>query len=399
MTREVRDLEMQLAAAEQKARLAIGEGDVARAEKAMENVRALRRRIEMLKELDEQARKEVEAARPAGERREREELEREYARVFVKAIRRRPLSADEVDLIHSYRREVLGAVMHEGGVTTAPDGNTSLLVPQDIQTRINAIMRELVDLSQYVRVEQVNTLSGTRVLEKDEAMTPLPVLDEYASAQELDNPKFVPVQYQLRKRGGFLPLTNELLQDSDQNILAYVTDWIARKVVVTRNTLIAGLLDTLTAQAVANLDGIKRILNKTLDPAISLTAVVITNQDGYHWLDTQKDSMGRYLLMDDITQPGRKLLFGRPVVVVPNRYLPSRVDATAGKTFAPIYIGNGRQFAVWFTRGTYELASTREGGEAWRRDSTELRVITRDDLKQWDGAAMVKGELDVTTVV
>lgn len=395
MTREMRELQAKLASAEQNVRLAIGKGRVADAEKGMEEVRALRKQIQMLEELEAAERREAEAAMPAGERREKAELEADYKRIFLKAIRRKALSADEISVANEYRRQIF-AVLHEGGVTTDPDGNASLIVPQDVQTRINEIMRELPDLSRYVRVEQVGTLSGSRVLEKDATMTPLAVIDEYGQLQETDKPQFVSVAYALKKRGGFLPITNELLADSDQNILAYVTNWIAKKVVVTRNSLISALLGGLTAQALENLDAIKRVLNVTLDPAISRNAVIITNQDGYNWLDTQKDSMGRYLLADDITQPGRKLLFGRPVVVVSNRYLPSREDTTAGKTFAPIYIGDGQQFAVWFTRGVYELASTNIGGEAWRRDSTELRVITRDDLKTWDTAAMVKGELDVT---
>lgn len=398
MTHQMRELQAKLAQAEQNARLAIGEGRVQDAEKAMEEVRALRKQIDFLKELEAQEKQEIEASLPKGERKDKAELEQQYTKAFVKAIRRRELTADEIDVVNSYRRHVLN-VMHEGGVSTDPDGDSSLIVPQDIQTRINTIMRELNDLSQYIRVETVNTLSGSRVLEKDETMTPLPELEEYGSAQELDNPKFVPVTYNLKKRGGFLPLTNELLRDSDQNILNYVTNWIGRKVVVTRNSLIAAQLNALPDNVVADLDGIKRILNVELDPAISQNAVIITNQDGYNWLDTQKDNQGRYLVTIDVTQPGRRLLLGRPIVVVSNRYLPSREDTSAEKTYAPIFIGQGDQYAVWFTRGTYELASTREGGQAWRRDSMELRVITRDDLKVWDAAAMVKGLLDVTPVV
>ena len=397
MTHQMRELQAKLAQAEQNARLAIGEGRVQDAEKAMEEVRALRKQIDFLKELEAQEKQEIEASLPNGERKDKAELEQQYTKAFVKAIRRRELTADEIDVVNSYRRHVLN-VMHEGGVAD-PDGDSSLIVPQDIQTRINTIMRELNDLSQYIRVETVNTLSGSRVLEKDETMTPLQVVDEYAEIPELDNPKFVPVTYQLKKRAGYLPLTNELLRDSDQNILNYVTNWIGRKVVVTRNSLIAAQLNALPDNVVADLDGIKRILNVELDPAISQNAVIITNQDGYNWLDTQKDNQGRYLVTIDVTQPGRRLLLGRPIVVVSNRYLPSREDTSAGKTYAPIFIGQGDQYAVWFTRGTYELASTREGGQAWRRDSTELRVITRDDLKVWDEAAMVKGLLDVTPVV
>ena len=138
------------------------------------------------------------------------------------------------------------------------------------------------------------------------------------------------------------------------------------------------------------------MLNVDLDPAISLNSVIITNQDGYHWMDTQVDQMGRYLLQDDITQPGRKLFKGRPVVVVSNRYLSTIQSTIQGSPdLAPIFIGNGEQFAVLFTRGVYELASTTEGGDAWRRDTTELRVITRDDLRMWDAAAMVYGQLEI----
>jgi len=393
MIRELRDLQMKLADAEQKARLAIGEGNVNAAEKAMEEVRALRKQIAMLQELDAEDRRQAAGLTV----KDAADLEEEYRRVFLAAIRRKGLSADDLSIANEYRKMVF-AVMHEGGVTGDP-GDAGLLVPQDLQTRINQILRDMPDLTQYVRVERVSTLSGSRVLEADGDMTPLVVVDEYGQIQPMDEPKFTSVPYKLVKRAGFLPITNELLADSDQNIMAYLADWIARKVLVTHNTLIVTLLDTLSASPLADLDAIKKVLNVDLDPAISQSAVIITNQDGYHWLDTQKDSMGRYLLADDITQPGRKLLFGRPIQPVSNRYLPSRVDQTEGKTYAPIYIGNGKQFAVWFTRGTYELASTREGGEAWRRDSTELRVLTRDDLRQWDAAAMVKGELDVTPAV
>jgi HK97 family phage major capsid protein len=114
------------------------------------------------------------------------------------------------------------------------------------------------------------------------------------------------------------------------------------------------------------------------------------------------DLDGRYLLTDDITQPGRKVFKGRPVVVVSNRYLPTiqgtpavPPDVQGTPDLAPIFIGNGEQFAVLFTRGVYELASTTEGGDAWRKDATELRVITRDDLKMWDAAAMVYGQLQI----
>lgn len=389
MNKKLRELFAQLETMKGEVRALLGEDKVAEAEKKMEDVKALQKKIDLEKQLaalEDELPDGSPVDPPAGADRTAAELEAEYKRVFMKGLRRQRITQEDASIISEYQ-----AAIHEGGVTTDPDGDTGIIVPQDIQTRINEIMRTLNDLSAYVRVEVVNTLSGSRVLEKDEDMVPFAVVDEYGEIQETDNPKFTPVTYKLVKRAGFLPITNELLRDTDQNILQYVTNWIARKHVVTKNTLITTLLAGLTAVPLADLDAVKSVINVTLDPAISQSAVVLTNQDGYHWLDTQVDGNGRYLLVDDITQPGRKLLFGKPVAVVSNRCLPSATEPN----LAPVFIGNLSQLAVLFTRGRYELASTDIGGDAWRRDTTELRTITRDDLVLWDTNAAVYGQLAI----
>ncbi|WP_239646717.1 phage major capsid protein [Bacillus zhangzhouensis] len=43
---------------------------------------------------------------------------------------------------------------------------------------------------------------------------------------------------------------------------------------------------------IEGLDGIKKALNVTLDPLVSPGAIMMTNQDGYNWLDTLKDGEG-----------------------------------------------------------------------------------------------------------
>lgn len=385
MTKEMRELLARLAEAKNRAREAIAKESATDAEAAMQEVRDLQARVEALKELETQEEREFEASRPAAERRERQDLANEYERVFLKALRRKKISPAEAEVIREYRN-----VMHEGGVPTDPDGDSSLIVPQDIQTNINTIMRQLNDLTQYVRQETTRTLSGSRVLEADEEMVPMAVVDEYGEIDEMDNPKFTPVAYKLVKRAGFLPLTNELLDDTDQNILAYVSNWIARKVVVTRNVLIRNKLSELDKVPLADINDLKRVLNVDLDPAISVSSVILTNQDGFHFLDTLEDNDGRPLLQPDPTNATQRLFKGRPIVVMSNRHFPTADDK------APVVVGNLQQLLVHFWRGMFELASTREGGEAWRRDSTELRAITRDDVVLWDEAAAVYGEITLS---
>ena len=269
-----------------------------------------------------------------------------------------------------------------------------IIVPEDIQTKINKIMRSLNDLSKFVRVERVNTLSGSRVLEKDEDMVPFAVVDEYGEIQEIDNPKFTPVTYKLVKRAGFLPITSELLKDTDQNIIKYITNWIAKKHVVTKNSLILSVLSSLSTKDLKDIKAIKKVLNVDLDPALSLSSTIITNQDGFNWLDEQDDTNGRPLLQEDITQPGKKLFKGRPITVVANRTLPSKGTTTVK---APFIVGNFNELMVLFNQGVYELDSTTTGGDAWRRDTTELRTITRDDCVKWDEKAAVYGNLTIST--
>ncbi|EMI10374.1 phage major capsid protein [Anoxybacillus gonensis] len=400
MGKELREMLQKLEQMKAEVRSLLGEDKVEEAEKRMEDVRALQKKIEVQRQLEEEERGGlglVGAHLASGEARavtrEDAELENEYRQVFMKAIRRRPVSSDERSIIVEYEKR---AVMHTGGVVGQADGDSGLILPQDIQTKIYTLMRDFNDLSQYVNVQNVTALSGSRVLEKDEEMVPFQDVDEYGLIGETDNPKFVPISYSLKKRAGILPLTNELIADTDQNIEQYVTNWIGKKAVVTRNYHITNLLKTMPKQSLANFDNIKKVLNVLLDPAISANSIILTNQDGYHWLDEQKDANGRYLLQDDPTQPGRKLFKGRPVVVASNRFLKTEGTSTS---LAPIIIGDLTQLIVVFNRRFFELASTKEGGDAFLRDTTNLRTIMRDDYKFWDTGAAVFGQLDVTQTV
>ncbi|MET3846869.1 phage major capsid protein [Paenibacillus sp. OAE614] len=394
MTKELRALLEQLDNMKAEVRSLMGQDKVDEAEKRMNDVRALQKKIEVQRSLEDDEERDYNPGREfedeKRDKRSEDELENEYRSVFMKGIRRRSISTDERSIIREYEQR---AVMHEGGATGQPDGDSGLIVPKDIQTKINTVIRSFNDLSQYVNVQNVTALSGSRVLEKNEDMTPFQLVEEYGLIPETDNPKFNLISYSVKKRAGILPITNELLSDSDQNILNYITDWIGRKAVVTRNLLITGLLNTFTKTAFDNLDAVKKAINVSLDPAISANSVILTNQDGYNWLDEQKDTNGRYLLTDDITQAGRKLFKGLPVAVASNRYLPS-VD---GK--APFIVGDLKQGVVLFNRKFFELASTKEGGDAFKRDTTDLRTIMRDDIKIWDPGAVIYGQLDVAPVV
>ena len=395
MTKELREMLAKLETMKGEVRSLLGQDKTDDAEKRMNDVRSLQKKIDLQRALEEEEHRDNgngnSINQPEGiESREDAELEREYRQVFMKGLRRQNVSSEERSIITEYEKR---AIMHEGGAAGQADGDSSLIVPKDVQTRINELKRQFIDLTQYVTIENVTTDSGTRVIEVDAEFTPFPVIGEYAVIPETDNPKFKPFSYAVKKRGGILPITNELLADSDQNVLAYVSKWLAKKSVATRNSLILAELNALSKTAMKGFDDVRTALNVTLDPALSLSSIIMTNQDGYNYLDGLKDSTGRYLLTDDITTPGRKLYKGRQIVVVSNRHLKTATNK------APIIVGDLKQLIVLFSRKFYELASTKEGGDAFKRDTTDLRALMRDDIKTWDTEAAVFGQVDLTPPV
>lgn len=403
MNKELRELLAKLEQRKTEVRSFLAQDKTKEAEEMMNEVRSLQAKAKMLQELESEERDNLGGGEELGgrvtdlEKREDTELEREYQSIFLRGLRRQGITSDMRSVVQEYERRAVRAVMNEGETSPAiPAGDSHLLVPKDIQTQILTFMRsQHSDLGEYVNEISVSTLSGSRVLESLDDMTEFPIIEEYGPIPEIDNPKFQNIEYKVKKRGGILPLTNELLADSDQNLVAYITNWIGRKAIFTRNMQIIRLLKTLPKQDLANFGDIKTVLNVGLDPAISQSSVILTNQDGYNWLDQLVDSQGRPLLQPDITQAGGYLYKGRRIVTVANKQLPS--DTVTGK--APIVIGNLKELIVLFTRKFFELASTKEGGDAWRRDTTEFRAIMRNDIKIWDPGAAIFGQLDISDEV
>ena len=135
---------------------------------------------------------------------------------------------------------------------------------------------------------------------------------------------------------------------------------------------------------------IKTILNKTLDPAISLSAVILTNQSGFDALDQLVDEMGRGLLQPDPTNATLYKMFGRRVVAVSDAQLPN----TSNKP--EFFIGDFKEFATLFRRDGFEVASTDIGGNAWATDSTEVRGIARLAVSKFDTGAAVRRQLTLS---
>lgn len=225
------------------------------------------------------------------------------------------------------------------------------------------------------------------------------IIDEAAEFPDVSTPQFEKVDYKVKKKGGILKITQELLDDTAENIISYLKKWIAKKAKATRNFLIVAKIREITADAevtVDSLDDLKKIFNVLLDPAIALTAGVVTNQDGYNWLDSLKDKDGKYILQPDPTKPTSTLLFGKyPVKKVSNRTMPSKT--TDGGYKVPIVCGDLKEAITIFDRETLTIDISSSAGKLWETDQTGIKVRERLDIKAIDEEAIVMAEHTIKT--
>lgn len=303
----------------------------------------------------------------------------EYRSVFFKSLRGEDLNKNEMEVMEEQRAL---------SVKEGQDGG--YVIPVDIQTRINELKGTVDSLEQYVTVEPVSTSKGARTLERRADSTPFQPLDEYETIGEMNAPKFDRLSYSIDDYAGFLPVPNNLLNDSDQAIETYLEKWIAKKSRATRNHLILEALDSWSKVALDGFDGIQKVLDIELDPAHEQSATIFTNQDGFNWMRRQKDRNGRSLMQPDPTNAARKMYDGKVVVKLSNKTIQS------DGVLAPVIIGDLKEAIVLWDRQQLSIDMTKVGGQAWRTNSSEFRAIEREDVTVWDGEAAVYGQLDTS---
>lgn len=270
---------------------------------------------------------------------------------------------------------------------TTGTGNGGLTIPDDIQQQIRTLVRQQFSLQNLVNVESVTTTHGSRTYEKLADITPLVELDEDGKTiGDNDDPELTVVKYLIHEYAGINTATNSLLKDTVANILQWLTNWIAKKVVVTRNVKILEVMNKAPKKpTIAKFDDVKDLENNTLDPAIESTSSFLTNQSGYNVLSKLKDADGRYLMQPDVTQPDRYLIDGKQVVRIADKWLP---DVSGSH---PLYFGDFKQAITLFDRENMELTTTNIGGGAFETNTTKVRVIDRFDVEMVDDGAIAVG--------
>lgn len=282
--------------------------------------------------------------------------------------------------------------MNEG--TPADGGYT---VPEDITTKINEYRDAKASLLSLVRVEKVKTNSGARTFKKKAQYTGFSVVGEGGKISAINTPQFERLTYAIKKRAGYLPVTNELLADTDANITQTIIEWFGDESRVTANKAIIDVIMGVDETALNGLDDIKKALNVTLGQAYKATSVIVTNDDGLQYLDTLKDKDDNYVLSASPADP-MKLVLCAGTTTVPVKVIPNS-DLASAENKIPMFIGDLNEAIAYFDRAQLSIKQSDVAviGDlnAYEEDLTLFRGIERNDVVLRDADAIVNGYITV----
>ncbi|MFS0927692.1 phage major capsid protein [Enterococcus durans] len=224
------------------------------------------------------------------------------------------------------------------GLTTV---DAEAVIPIDRITKPEKQPETVVDLRQQVGRVPVTTGTGSYPILKANKNKMIAVA-ELAKNPALANPEFTKVKYEIETYRGYIPVSQEALDDSDVDLAGLVSEHIQRQSLNTSNAAIAAKLQTATAKAVTTIDDLKDIVNVAIDPAYAIK--IIASQSFFNELDKMKDNDGRYLLQQDVTVASGYKLLGREVVVMADDVIGTK----AGDKVA--FVGDPSLFVKFFDR-------------------------------------------------
>lgn len=257
------------------------------------------------------------------------------------------------------------------GLTT---DSAKVVVPTDVIGDVFDLKRSKYNLAQYTTVKPVGSPSGTYPVATNQNGV-LATKEELAQIADVDADMFKGIDYKVITRAGKIYLSNELVEDSEVNIVQEVKGQLQKLVDNTDNENIINLLKTFTKVSATSIDDLKKVYNIDLDPA--LDKKVITNQSAFNWLDTLKDSDGRYILQPSVSAPSGKSLFGSDVIVISDKLFPnpkaSVFPMIMGDIEQSVFLARKNQVQVqWSQFDSY---------------SQGLAVVIRNDYKTIDADA------------
>ncbi|MDU4882698.1 phage major capsid protein [uncultured Clostridium sp.] len=343
------------------------ETDLAKAEKTMEEVRELQKKIALYEEIEEQEKRDLENQRDQKNiRKGDDDMAVNEMRAIVKSVMGESLTLEE-----------------RANIKTT---DNAAVIPKEFVNQLQEIKKGFGSLKEYCDVITVTKNSGTiPVVDLDQNTLP-----DVAEGDNITDGTLVTTEltYACKKVGLIQSLTSELVEDAEIEIESLVNKNFAEIAVVTENTRILNVLknNATEVEEVTDYTDIQIAIDKSL-PAVKNGLVTFTNTEGFAYLKNLKDSQKRPLNL--VTEVNGKYYFnGKELVVVDDTLL------TATPTKKIFIVANPKEAVKFVERKGVTIARSTEAG--FRDDTVKLRILERLDVVKGATRSIKKIEFTVT---
>lgn len=224
------------------------------------------------------------------------------------------------------------------GLKTTDSGSAALIPTEVLKPHfVNKTRNPLLDLVERVKV---NSGSGKYpVIKKTDGV--MVSTNELKSNPELGKPAISEIDYSIKTYRGYVPVSQEMIDDADYDIMSIVEDEVFNQGENTELSLVTAVLKTATQAYAAGFDGIKDIYNKKLK-SIYKASIVVT-KSMFAALDKVKDKDGRYMLQTDVASPTGYSFGGKTIYKVDDTVFGNEGDMK-------FFIGDVTEFVKEFDR-------------------------------------------------
>lgn len=256
------------------------------------------------------------------------------------------------------------------GLKTTDSGSAALIPTEVLKPHfLEKTRNPLLDLVQRVKV---NSGSGKYpVIKKTDSK--MSSTEELKANPELGKPSISEIDYSIKTYRGYIPVSQEMIDDADYDIMSIVEDEVFNQGENTELSLVATILKSATQADAAGFDGIKDIYNKKLK-SIYKASIVVT-QSMFAALDKVKDKNGRYMLQTDVASPTGYSFGGKTIYPVDDTVFGAEGDMK-------FFIGDVSEFVKLFDRSQVSVK--------WVNNDIYgqlLGLFIRLDVKKVDDAA------------
>lgn len=323
---------------------------------------------ELQKELEEKQAEKAKLEEEIEDLQKQVDEQNRKAPTFKDVEQRGGKKLEERDAIAKFIR--IGQTRDIEGLKTTDSGSAALIPTEVLKPHfLEKTRNPLLDLVQRVKV---NSGSGKYpVIKKTDSK--MASTEELKANPELGKPSISEIDYSIKTYRGYIPVSQEMIDDADYDIMSIVEDEVFNQGENTELSLVATILKSATQADAAGFDGIKDIYNKKLK-SIYKASIVVT-QSMFAALDKVKDKNGRYMLQTDVASPTGYSFGGKTIYPVDDTVFGAEGDMK-------FFIGNVSEFVKLFDRSQVSVK--------WVNNDIYgqlLGLFIRLDVKKVDAAA------------